>query len=400
MRVLIIEPYVDGHRASYLLWLVQAARSRQWDVTIAMAKTALDHPALKSMATELEQATIHIVDDSKIARGGGFGRWVLVRRELAYWRMLKKTLAEARAATPVDAVILPYVDYCLYALGVLGDPFKGISWCGISMRTTMCGVRTGPAGRVPLKWRLIGRILAQRNLKALFVINPSVRDLPPAWYPPKLQSRLRYLPDPALDAAAGSRTAARAALGLSTDAIAILVFGTIDDRKGADLLVEALASGSGLDEYVVILAGRQSAGFAARMAGSSYVQLLAKKRLIVLNRFISESEQSDVFAAADVVWVGYRNHVYMSGVMVLAGRAGLPMVGTDSGEIGRLIAATKLGVAARMDEPAEIVRAVQAMRDADARIAMGQRAKAAFAHHTVGSFGRQVMAALDSAQPS
>jgi hypothetical protein len=101
-----------------------------------------------------------------------------------------------------------------------------------------------------------------------------------------------------------------------------------------------------------------------------------------------------LFAAADVVWVGYRKHIYMSGVLVLAGRAGLPVVGTIEGEIGQLIMKHGLGSAARIDRPAEVATALRAMLDPSIRAEMGERAKRFFAQHTVENFGTRVLSAF------
>ena len=395
MRILIVEPHATGHHASYLRWLVQGAVQRRWSVAVATTREALAHPTVAGIADDFHDVRIHIMDDV-LPRDGPSSKTQLMRREFEYWKAFKRVAAEVRSTTSVDAAILPYVDYCFHALAILGSPFKELPWSGISMRLTVRSDATKRRFFLPFKWRFAIRLLSDATLKALFVINPSVQDTPSNWGSYGLLSKLRYLRDPADFRAGGTRVSARATLGIADDRVAMLVFGSIDERKGIDALVQQVASQDGLDNYVVILAGKESATLRDQLRATPCAELLSQKRLIVMDRFLSDEEQDLVFAAADVVWVGYRNHQYMSGVLVLAGRAGLPVVGTPVGEIGRLIVRYNIGITASIGSPTDVTSALRALLDVRTRIDMGRRARAAFAGHTVDDFAATVMGAFNS----
>ena len=395
MRILIVEPHATGHHASYLRWLVQGAVQRRWSVAVATTREALAHPTVAGIADDFHDVRIHIMDDV-LPRDGPSSKTQLMRREFEYWKAFKRVAAEVRSTTSVDAAILPYVDYCFHALAILGSPFKELPWSGISMRLTVRSDATKRRVFLPFKWRFAIRLLSDATLKALFVINPSVQDTPSNWGSYGLLSKLRYLRDPADFRAGGTRVSARATLGIADDRVAMLVFGSIDERKGIDALVQQVASQDGLDNYVVILAGKESATLRDQLRATPCAELLSQKRLIVMDRFLSDEEQDLVFAAADVVWVGYRNHQYMSGVLVLAGRAGLPVVGTPVGEIGRLIVRYNIGITASIGSPTDVTSALRALLDVRTRIDMGRRARAAFAGHTVDDFAATVMGAFNS----
>ena len=392
MRALILEPHASGHHANYLRWLVQAADRKQWSVVVAANAAALAHPSIAGLSSEHDNMQFHLMMDVDGADRTSVHSAQLIRRELAYWQSFKKTASEVRAKMPVDVVILPYIDYCFYAFAILGSPFKDLPWCAISMRLAVPKNASNCSAPLPWKWRLAKRVLGAKNIKALFDINPSVQDVPAKWLSAALLSKLRYLPDPAEYEAAASRTETRASLGLSDADVAILVFGSIDERKGVDSLLSNLSSHSNLGNYVVIMAGKQSVCVQRQMQTAPCRDMLSRKRMIVIDRFLPDAEQNIVFTASDVAWVGYRNHRYMSGVLVLAGRAGLPIVGTPEGEIGRLIAEYKLGIAANIDRPAEVYGALHAMLDARTRAEMGQKSRSAFAGHTVENFGANIMA--------
>jgi len=396
MRILIIEPHANGHHSSYLRWLVQAADRRRWDVVIATTADSLSHPTFSALPAEFANIRFHSMQGLNDINLQASHSLQLLRREWSYWKSIERAVHEIRMVTPLDFIVLPYVDYCFYALALLGTPFRGIPWCGISMRLSINGTGSAASTSMPWKWRMARRILGDSNLKALFVINPSVKDMPQSWYTPMLRSRVRYLPDPAEHAGGSSRHESRIALGISDRTVTILVFGSIDERKGIDALLGSLATERDLDDYTVILAGKQSESMRAQMHAPVCVQLRSQSRLIVLDRFVSSAEQGDLFAAADVVWVGYRNHVYMSGVLVLAGRATLPVIGTSSGEIGKLIEEHGIGVTARIDRPPEVTRALRTLQCKDVRETMGRKAQLIFAGHTIENFGTSVLNGLVS----
>ena len=406
MRILILEPYASGHHASYVRWLAQAADARGWSVIVATTHASVSHPSLATLEANFRHVRFHVMADLPVGDVRAVRADRLLRREVVYWRAFKRVTADVRRNISIDAVVLPYIDYCFYALAIMGSPFGNLPWCAISMRLDVqqsaaaphIATPDGAGDRLPIscKWRLAKRILKARALRTLFVINPSVEDVPPTWFAASSRSKLRYLADPAEYEPAGTRAESRAALGVLEDQVAILVVGSIEERKGLDSLLNTLAQQNGLGQWVVILAGKQSPVIRQQLRAAPCAELLAQKRLICIDRFLTDSERDLVLTAADAVWVGYRNHIYMSGVIVLAGRAGLPVLGTAEGEIGRLIAKHGLGLTARPDRPPEIAAALRAMLDVRTRTGMGQRARAAFAGHTVENFAAEVLAAFAS----
>ncbi len=398
MRILIIEPHASGHHATYLCWLVQAALRQRWSVVIAGTPAMLSHPSLSTISAECKDVRVHPIDNFPSATEATGKLFSLLRKEFAYWRVLKRTVEKVCSIMQVDAIILPYVDYCFYALAALGFPSKGLPWCGISMRLAIKHEASGGESPLPWKWRLAKRILSDCKLKSLFIINPSVRNIPCSWYPHELQSKIRYLPDPADLKMTGSSSEAKAVLGVSDKTLVILVFGSIDERKGIDSLLAALAPEPDLRKCVVILAGAQSPSMRKQMHAHAYVQLQARGQLIVIDRYLDDAEQTLVFMAADVVWVGYKNHLYMSGVLVLAGRAGLPVVGAAQGEIGQLIAEENLGAIVRIGDPTEVASALIKLLDTETRNVMGIRAQKFFSDHTVENFGVSVLSAFHDLQ--
>jgi glycosyltransferase involved in cell wall biosynthesis len=79
---------------------------------------------------------------------------------------------------------------------------------------------------------------------------------------------------------------------------------------------------------------------------------------IVLDRFISSETELDLFSACDVVWLGYKGHYGMSGVLVQAFRFGKPVIATADGLIGWFCRTGELGPVIDDLTPGSINRAL------------------------------------------
>jgi len=180
-------------------------------------------------------------------------------------------------------------------------------------------------------------------------------------------------------------------LGISPDALVILVLGAIDERKAVDALIDCLVTDTTLNPYTVVIAGRVAEDVRVYLKSPAPEALSASRRLFVVDRFLEDSELTNCFRATDAVWVGYRNHAYMSGVLVLAGMAGLPIVGTNSGEIGHLIERHLIGVGVDIKRRDDVAGGLRRLLDSDTRRHMGSRGRKVFAGHTVENFGELVL---------
>lgn len=389
-RVLIIEPHSSGHHSTYLRWVVEAVTERGWTAVVVTTAEALEHPLLASLVEmpHVELRTRH----AKFPSGVTSNRVHIIRRELVYWRAIRAIVRTELARGPLTAVVLPYLDYCFFACGVLGVPWAGLPWHVVSMRVSVLEGQS--EGGVHWKWRLLRRLLSARSLRTLFSINPSVRRPPPGWLDAQALAKLRYLPDPAEYRGTVDRSAARAALGLKASQLAVLVFGTIDERKGLGRVAAALAADAALGSYMLVVAGKQSAAIQESLAHGPLAELRSQRRLVTLDRVLDDAEQAQVFAAADVVWLGYESHTYMSGVLVLAGHARLPVVVADEGEIAEFVRAHDCGTLVEVAGTSTVCDALRRLHDEPARDELGRRLQAAVADHTPDNFKRELVAAI------
>ncbi|MCH1882329.1 glycosyltransferase [Agrococcus sp. ARC_14] len=138
--------------------------------------------------------------------------------------------------------------------------------------------------------------------------------------------RVRHIPHPSyIDAVppAADRAAARARLGISDGALAVLFLGQMRAYKGVLELIEAAGQAAGGRELVLLLAGNATADetVAIDAALAAHPQLTAVRHL----DFVADAELPGWFAAADVVALPYR-HILNSGSLLLAATYGVPVL--------------------------------------------------------------------------
>lgn len=388
-HLLVAEPHADGHRSSYVRWIVEGMAARNHTVLVVTTEAAADNPVLNSMLADKERITIHTMPELRWNESPS-GRFSLLWREWQYWRWFRRCGALARASARIDAVVMPYLDYCFHVVALLGSPFRGLPWCAITMRTV---VAEGESVRRGVRWRLLPRILRQCSLTALFVISPS--------FTKRLEQinkgiwrKLRYLADPGELRSVESRPRARELLDIPAAAFTLLVFGTIDERKGLLRLLPAVRQLSRSRDFRVLIVGRQSEEIRSALSNAEHAEMVRSRRLIILNRFVDDREQGLVFAASDAVWLGYENHEHMSGVMVLAGLAGLPIVATERGEIGQLARRLELGPVVNVTSIESVLQGLTLLCSEEHRSRYGACGRRAFSDHSPEAFAATIDAAF------
>ncbi|WP_144154263.1 glycosyltransferase [Paraburkholderia sp. BCC1885] len=332
--VLVIEPNFTGHRWRYAEWAADACVEAGYRCLIVTASANAPHALAQRLAAAGNPALqIAFVDPPAPSGRRGLDSISYVRF-LRFFEHIYRSINRERG---VALVIVPYVDYFFYALPFLGSPFGTTPWIGITMRAsfhhTQVGVR---APRRPLvnalKAALFRRALRSSGMKTLLSIDPTLRD----WYTGTADQRgaalggaaVLYLADPFPDTVAGDPAEARRRLQLESGRY-LLVYGAITERKGIHELIDALAERQ--DPVRLLIAGEQDADTRA------YLQSITSALTpppVILDRFIPDDVERDLFSACDAVWLGYKGHYGMSGVLVQAYRFNKPVIATSDGLIG------------------------------------------------------------------
>jgi glycosyltransferase involved in cell wall biosynthesis len=392
--VVIIEPNFTGHRWRYVEWIAQTCLEAGYPCLVVTESSNEDHRLAREItAARREDLQIAFVDTENPRRGHGLKRTSYARFH-AYFKLAYDSVKRAER---VRLVVVPYVDYFFHALPLLGTPFGRAPWIAITMRATFhhrkVGVRSPGRPLVNLlKSLLFRRAVHTKGLRTLLSIDPTLPD----WIGranPKRGASVEYVADPFPDATAEDPFVARERLDLDPAERYLLVYGSISERKGICELAEALAGMK--DAPTLLLAGEQDEAIRGFMR--AFIPIL-KPAPVILDRFISNEMERDLFSACDVVWLGYKGHYGMSGVLVQAYRFDKPVVATSDGLIGWFCRGGQLGPCLDDLSAASITRALDAVAEQWRRGEKHQRPlDHLLARNTLGQFKETLRRAITSA---
>lgn len=398
-NLLIIEPHMNGHHCVYLRWIVRGAEERNWRVFIATFGNSLNHPIFKTMLGECEEApeiiTLPLPETDYMQKSG---LWGLLRREIFYRSLFGRFYNEAIQKTTPDFVFLPYLDYCTYAIALLGSPFGHTPWAGLAMRPAFHYKEMGIIGPRSLlllpKQLLFLRMLQQKKLEALFTIDPSLYEYL-SNRAPSCPEKVYYLRDPGEFEGDISKETARQLMQIPKEAVVILVYGTIDYRKSVDILLSAAADPHFPADVYILLAGRHVSGVARLLSSPLAKSLKSSGRLHQMNKFLNDDEEYMVFKASDIAWLGYRGHYTMSGILVQAGCMGLPVIACKEGLIGWFTEKYELGVILKELDEISVINAINNLiQDKEKLFKFGNAARQCFAGHTTNNFVANIFQAI------
>ncbi|WP_084687725.1 glycosyltransferase [Paraburkholderia oxyphila] len=355
--VVVIEPNFTGHRWRYVEWIAQACVEAGHRCLVVTDTAYANHPLSQRIASEARpDLRLALLDLHTVPFGPQYAFSVYMRFRNFYARALE----EVSRTTRVRLVVAPYADYFFYTVAELGTPFGKTPWIAIVMGMTFhhasIGLRTPRRPIVDMaKSLLFRRAMRAHGLRAVFTIDPTMPD----WFAskhPRHAATLRYVADPFPEILAVDPLLARARLKLDAHARYLLVYGAIGERKGIRELMLALAHKD--DAPCLVIAGVQDDETRAFIDAHA-PQLTPAP--VIFNQFVSEEMERDLFSACDAVWLGYKQHYGMSGVLVQAYRFGKPVVASADGLIGWYCRDGSLGPLLDNLDPATIARALEAL---------------------------------------
>jgi len=395
--VAVVEPHVSGHRSIWTHWISEQLAAKGWSVVVLTLQKSLDEPAGQWMRSAPEGVGVIAVPDD-VENSLNHETRALFSLDLRYYRLLQRMLrAVLDRSRSVDVVFLPFGDYGLYSAAALGSPFGSIPWASVVMRPAFHYASMGiVAPRPSFAWvrRLaFQKYLRIRSLAACFTVDEPLFEF--------LRSRrvaaqkIQYLADP-IDLNSAGPTQSRT-FGIGLGQITVLVYGTLNRRKGVGCLLDAMTALARTDVHILCV-GKQDADFSDALNSPVARRLSSTGRLHVQAGWADAQTEAAAFEVADIVWLGYRGHFQSSGVLVQAGRAGLPVIGCREGIIGWTVERHRCGKVVDVENPAAVAAAVDELAGSgELRTVLGENGRSAFSGHSVHAAGERISRALQAA---
>jgi glycosyltransferase involved in cell wall biosynthesis len=300
-----------------------------------------------------------------------------------------------------DFIYVVNLDALDKAAAILGSPFGDTPFGGMMVLPRFhhraAGLVSAGSRCDRLYGHLFASLLRTKSLRLVTTIDPLLapwcRDLGL-----RESHKVAFVPDIGdLSPDEFSRSGARSMLGLNQDAFVLLVYGLINPSKGVRELLQAIDGDHWPVGLQLLVVGRPDEAMGALIADQKFSMMQREGRVIARIGYAGADLTSAAFRSASAVWLGYKGHDNMSGVLCQATEAGVPVVACRNGLVGLYTKAHGIGEVVNVDNPCEIVGAIRRLMSSSGPLAAYASNAARLRNtHTPTVFGRTICDAIMS----
>lgn len=384
MRVVVFEQWQGGHHFNYLQYLLPRLSELVSEVVVATTKPAIEseqfaaklgnYGALRNLRFE---GSVPHHDPSRMFNSSA----ATAARERF---TLLMNLLDAVSRIKPDYVLVPSADAQTLAMGVLGHIGLKFLPKNIPSEATF---HNGSPDAATLKQSLqeVARRLAYSGSSwthlnfVNFLYFEWAREHRWRW-----SERIHLVPDPVPKAPRLTRVEARRLLGVPQEGRYLGFLGSLDSRKAVPELLAAFRAAKLGKTDRLLLAGNLDASYRTLIAKDSG-DLLKSQRLVVIDRFLTESELIQGYCALDLVCVANRPPV-LSSLMLKGVAAGRPIVSHDVGWSSALVRRFGLGRVADVFSTNNFAQTLREALDASADYQELEATRRLLAFHDISNF--------------
>jgi len=327
-HILVFESRVEGHHLSWLRYVTEDLLTAGCKLTLAVDW----RPETKELIQKQLSGLINKVSVISVFNETG------KLHEGSKLKALAKCFNESGAQEVFINNLDDIASHCLRCASIGIYPPKplqgGLS--GVYFRPRFLANPTWPPGNI-IKAAGFRRLCRQRWFKNIFLMDEYLFDTAKEKY---TGTEFHFLPDPWDGNFSHSQKDARKTLGIPQDRFVLLNYGIGDRRKGLHLTVRAMLKSDASSRLLLLCAGKISKD---RELLKGLSQLEKRGMAKVLDRYVSDSEESLCFCASDVVLLPYIKHFGSSGVLSLSAAAGKMVIASDEGLVAQRVSKHKLG---------------------------------------------------------
>jgi glycosyltransferase involved in cell wall biosynthesis len=384
VRTLIVEPDLAGHHAPYLVHMIEALAELGVQTTVAVPTDTYDRVEYKvHLHAVRDKADFQcVIDaDARSMAGAAYSKDAAIRSAIRRFEpdhlLVPYIDGVTQVATLRGAAGVPSIPRSLFSEGLL---FRGgFAYNGLSTRAR-------------LQHSVSRRLLSLSPWSVVHFLDPLPFD-DVCRRDDRLSARARLMPDPVEPVAHMSRDEARRALGLAADGRYVVLAGSIDRRKGADLLLHAFLRARLTSNDRLLLAGPVVPEIRALLAGE-FEPMIAAKRIVVLDRHLPIQQLMHAIVAADLVCVPYHNHIGSASILIRAVAAERPVLSSTFGWVGYVTPRFGLGWSCNVLQGEELAHALGSALDRAGSWQRGDAGQRFAEFHSVANFRAHWTSAL------
>jgi glycosyltransferase involved in cell wall biosynthesis len=347
-HILLFEPQTEGHHLSWLCMLAEDFLAAGYKVTLAIdLRSPKGKAVIERDAPGLIEnvALINTFDDRGCWKGGS----------------KIKSVAQCLIEVGADEVFCNSLDefgsdmlrracFGIYPPAVLKGKISGIWHRPKHLDASFTGFTHA------IKKRGFWKLQLNGWLKEIFILDELLKDQVRGF------RNVHLLVDPWSTNYKIDKTYARQRLGIESDKIVILNYGTASKRKGVPLLLDAFEKARGRSKLFLLVAGRVGSD---KDCVKALDALKHRGEALVLNYYVSSEEEQLCFAACDYVVMPYLSHYGSSGILSRATAAGKPVIVSDFHLLGYLVKTYKLGYVFKNKDASSLMKVLESIGEAN-----------------------------------
>jgi glycosyltransferase involved in cell wall biosynthesis len=265
---------------------------------------------------------------------------------------LDQRTAAGRTLKPLaqqfDFVYAANLDHMDKAIAVLGSPSLPAPFGGMVMRPRFHMASMGltdcqTAPRSLLAAASFGRLLGAKGVACVTTADPTLAEFCEHQKSASYR-KVRYIPEIGMAPSAIAANVAKASFGFYSSDHVILIYGSITRRKAIAECLRAMNRDGKHSRFKVLVVGQPDAQMAHEIASPEIQEAVGSGQLVVRPWFASAETENAAFAAADAVWVAYKNHSTMSGVFYQAVCSERPIIAPNYGVLKWLTEKCNVGI--------------------------------------------------------